>query len=97
MNEINEEQRTFDRRRFLRGAATVAWATPLILTVSASSAAAVTVPCTPNGVACGDIPTTCCAGNCCCTSQDFPAGVCAPILAGNTCGVAATPAEGTCM
>jgi hypothetical protein len=41
-----------DRREFLRRAGTVAWATPLVLTLAASRAGA-QVSCAPAGLGCG--------------------------------------------
>lgn len=46
------EQLAESRREFLRQAATVAWATPFILTMAAPSALA-QVSCSPAGVQCG--------------------------------------------
>ncbi len=72
-----------DRRRFLKVAATVAWATPAILTLSANRAGAQS--CVPQGVPCDAcVGVNCCiAGSdplpCCCSDpNDFTtcAGVC---------------------
>lgn len=41
------------RREFLRQAGTVAWATPLILTLAAKSAGAQAISCQPAGSGCG--------------------------------------------
>lgn len=70
----------YDRRRFLKGAATVAWATPLVMTLPARRAGAQAVSCIPQGVSCANyvvitgvgpacIPpqgqtATCCEGAC---------------------------------
>jgi hypothetical protein len=43
-----------DRRRFLRVAGTVAWATPVVMTLS-SKAAWAKAPCTPRGETCGRV------------------------------------------
>jgi hypothetical protein len=63
-----------ERRRFLKGAATVAWATPLILTMTAHQAGAQAMSCLPNGGVCdacqgmpccdADLPDD---GGCCCS------------------------------
>ena len=45
--EDQERSNGVDRRKFIKGAATVAWATPLVLTVGATSAHA-QVPSPPN-------------------------------------------------
>lgn len=65
------DRRVEDRRQFLKKAATVAWATPLVLTVGASRAGAQGVSCLPSLTICG-IPdgggcdttgfTACCMG-----------------------------------
>jgi hypothetical protein len=62
-----------DRRKFLKQAATVAWASPLILTLSASRAGAQNISCVPRGFMCGTWngsicvanPTPCCTGEHC--------------------------------
>lgn len=69
------------RRRFLKQAATVAWATPMILTMMAPSAAAQT-SCIPAGSACGnDVNGVCVPSHtlqpCC--------GVCVPSTEGIGC------------
>ena len=77
-----------ERRKFIKGAATVAWATPLILTTVAGNtgaAAASAAPCIAVGMqcnACTGMP--CCDvdgapdGGCCCSPQEVPVcnGVC---------------------
>jgi anaerobic selenocysteine-containing dehydrogenase len=52
---------TEDRRAFLKKTATVAWATPLLLTLSAGRAAA-QVSCAPAGTPCGVWNGTTCTG-----------------------------------
>jgi hypothetical protein len=42
-----------DRRTFLKKSATVAWATPLILTLGATRAGAQAASCLPTGTGCG--------------------------------------------
>ena len=68
---VETDPRTVDRRRFIRDAATVAWATPVLLTVMSSPAGAVS--CIANGSPCSlcdEVP--CCdvpgnpPGGCCC-------------------------------
>lgn len=70
----------YDRRRFLRAAATVTWATPLVMTLPARSAGAQGLSCIPAGASCANyvvisgvgpacIPpmgqtATCCTGAC---------------------------------
>jgi hypothetical protein len=73
-------QSTIDRRAFLRRAAIVAWATPVVLTLSQSRAGAQTT-CVPCGQACinrerGGVP--CCTGCECFLGSDFLNGVCSP-------------------
>lgn len=73
--EDREGSAGFDRRRFIKGAATVAWATPLILTLGASAANAQNLP-VPSPAACipaANKPEGCpcsssaqCADGCCC-------------------------------
>jgi hypothetical protein len=63
---------SIERRRFLRRAATVAWATPTIMTLAASVASAQTPVCSgpcntrddcPTGCNCSGNPKTCRAGS----------------------------------
>lgn len=72
-----------ERRQFLKGAMTVAWATPLILTVTGDNAGAQS--CVPQGAPCDAcVGVNCCiAGSdqlpCCCSDANDPttcAGVC---------------------
>ena len=78
-----------ERRRFLKGAATVAWAAPMILTMSARPAGAqVGASCLPNGGPCDACQgMNCCDasgpadGGCCCSDanvEDCP-GVCVAV------------------
>lgn len=61
------DARDIERRQFLKGAATVAWATPLILTVGGDTAGAQS--CVPQGAPCD----ACTGVNCCITNADpFP-------------------------
>jgi hypothetical protein len=68
-----------ERRRFIQGAATVMWATPLILTLTADRANAQQASCLPNGGQC-DACTglNCCDedgdedGGCCCSDANSP-------------------------
>src|SRR3712207_7698793 len=53
-----------ERRRFLRAAATVAWATPAILTLTANRAGAQS--CVPQGASCD----VCVGVNCCIRSEE---------------------------
>src|SRR5918999_989320 len=77
-----------ERRRFLKGAATVAWATPMILTMTAHQAGAQAMSCIPNNTpcdACQGMP--CCDedppddGGCCCSDANAPecGGVCVAV------------------
>ena len=75
-HEANE----IERRRFLKGAATVAWATPLILTMSAHTAGAQAMSCIPEGSACSACAgMPCCGAKCCCADALLSgcSGVCA--------------------
>lgn len=80
-----------DRRRFIKRAATVGWATPVILTMLATSAAASNHDCIATGSQCGtdnlaggcnDVPpgsgstTNCCAGMSCVPSGDLVTCIC---------------------
>ena len=78
-----------ERRRFLKAAATVAWGTPLILTMTARQASAQGGSCLPNGGPCDAcVGMPCCDedgpedGGCCCTDFNQPAdcsGVCVAV------------------
>lgn len=70
-----------DRRRFLRNAATVAWAAPAIMTMMTQSAGAAAT-CIENGQAC-TLNSACCSGTCLTTCQGLPAG--SPCTAHNQC------------
>lgn len=82
-----------ERRRFLKGAMTVAWATPLVLTMTARQAGAQAMSCIPNGAPC-DACTgmNCCDasgpadGGCCCSDPNVPecGGVCVAVDANCT-------------
>ncbi|HEY7874619.1 MAG TPA: hypothetical protein VIG64_05805 [Actinomycetota bacterium] len=87
MAEERDMAEGIQRRSFLRGAATVAWATPLILTMTAHPAGAQT-SCLPNGGPCNACEgMRCCDadppddGGCCCADPNLNgepgcAGVC---------------------
>jgi hypothetical protein len=78
-----------ERRRFLKGAAAIAWATPAILTLTASRAGAQS--CVPRGA-----PCDACAGgvNCCVQSGDpIPCCCSDPDDLTNCGGVCRTTAE----
>jgi hypothetical protein len=65
LGELNRDE-SIDRRRFLRRAGTVAWTTPLIMTVIASRAGA-QVECLQQSAICSPTsPPPCCAPNICC-------------------------------
>ncbi len=95
-----------ERRRFLKGAATVAWATPLILTMTAHQAGAQAMSCLPNGGACDAcVGMPCCDadppddGGCCCSDALVPGcgGVCVAVDA-DCAAMNVTPAtEFTCF
>jgi hypothetical protein len=84
--EEREGSNSFDRRRFVKGAATVAWATPLILTLGAGAANAQLPPgpspaqCLgstgrPEGCPC--LTSAQCADGCCCSvDAGAPGGGC---------------------
>ena len=69
------DEGAFDRRRFIKGAATVVWATPLVLTLGASSANAQSpgscLGDTGKGDGCFCTATSQCAAGCCCTFEGF--------------------------
>ena len=74
LGELNRDE-SIDRRRFLRRAGTVAWSTPVIMTVLASRAGAQT--CLGLGVACSlTSPPPCCEPNLCCPTGTVNAGSC---------------------
>jgi hypothetical protein len=60
-----------ERRTFLKGAATVAWATPLILTMTSGRAGAASPACIPVNMACNA-----CTGPQCCDVDGAPDGGC---------------------
>ena len=62
MSESTKQREAVDRRRFLKGAATVAWAAPVIATLSASPAYAACIP--QNGL-CSGAPPNCGTSDCC--------------------------------
>jgi len=69
VGENTKQREAVDRRRFLKGAATVAWAAPVIATLSASPAYA-QVECTKSGKKCGSQQpqgSGNCPGTNCCT------------------------------
>jgi hypothetical protein len=77
---VGVREKDYDRRRFLKAAATVTWATPLVMTLPAQRAAAQGVSCIPAAASCANyvvisgvgpacIPpqgqlATCCTGAC---------------------------------
>ena len=63
VSENIRQREAVDRRRFLKGAATVAWAAPVIATLSASPAYA--VECIPEEGQCTKSGTACLASFCC--------------------------------
>ena len=78
---MTEEKKLMERRRFLRNAATVAWATPVIMTLGASGAQAQAVSCVKPGAACGSgspTPTNPCCDTtglyCCCQETKTSGG-----------------------
>lgn len=77
-----------ERRKFLKAAATVAWATPAILTLTANRAGAQS--CVPQGASCD----ACVGVNCCISGSDpFPC-CCSDINNTTTCaGVCRTHAQ----
>jgi hypothetical protein len=77
-----------NRRRFIRDVAIVGWATPLILTMTASDALAA---CTTTGQCPPDGTTVCTGTLCCCCDRDPPS------QAKNQCGtVVESGGNGTC-
>lgn len=70
-SDPSPDTQQMERRRFLQSSLTVAWATPLILTLTASRAGAAT--CTPTNMPCSGCGTPCCpvpgdTALCCCSS-----------------------------
>ena len=83
-----ETERREDRRKFLQRTATVAWGTPLLLTLSASQAGAQFPSCAPEGAPCGTWTGSACTGMtviCC--------GDCNPVAlnVGAPCGCSTPP------
>ncbi|HYO60304.1 MAG TPA: hypothetical protein VEU29_00215 [Actinomycetota bacterium] len=77
-----------ERRRFLKAAATVAWATPAILTLTANRAGAQS--CIPQGAPCD----ACVGVNCCIQSGDTLPCCCSDVNNTTTCaGVCRTQAQ----
>ena len=94
----NQDQRAVDRRRFLRGAATVAWATPVILSALTSPAGA-QVNCTspPFDNLCTCTQTSqCLAGSCCC-QVGVTQPVCRPSGGANATRCTGNVINGTCL
>lgn len=60
-----------ERRKFIKGAATVAWASPLILTMAAKPAGAQEMSCIAVGMLCDA-----CVGLPCCDEDGIPDGGC---------------------
>jgi len=82
LGELNRDE-SIDRRRFLRRAGTVAWSTPVIMTVLASRAGA--QPCGQLGGPCSPTtPRPCCPGLICCSAATTRVGTCRK-LAGADC------------
>lgn len=76
-----QERATIGRRRFLRRAAAVAWATPVIMTLSqsragAQSCTAISFVCTPTGLPCcpGLECSQLASGECVCEGSPNPFG-----------------------
>jgi hypothetical protein len=67
-----KESPAMDRRSFLRRAAMVAWATPVLLTLAQSRAGAQTT-CVPCGGPCMFAGMPCCGGCVCVTPDGAPA------------------------
>jgi hypothetical protein len=92
---MEQRDSNFDRRKFIKGAATVAWATPLILTLGASQAGA-QIPSPGSCVGaikddgCPCVGSSDCTGGCCCTAPSFIGGLCTD---SGTCGML----SGTCL
>lgn len=82
-------QEGVERRRFLKAAATVAWASPLILTMTASRAGAQS--CIPRGATCSACPG---GLNCCIQGSDTLPCCCSNASDVTTCaGVCRTQSE----
>ena len=77
MAELGELSRGegVDRRRFLQRAATVAWTTPLMMTVLADRAGA-QQPCKQLTQSCSGTTAPCCAGLVCCSTGTPQVGTC---------------------
>lgn len=80
-------QEGMERRRFLKAAGTVAWATPAILTLMASPAGAVS--CVPHNAPCD----ACVGVNCCVQSGDSVPCCCSDPNSSDCGGVCRTAAE----
>ena len=95
-----------ERRRFIQGAATVMWATPLILTLTADHANAQTMSCIPNQSPCDACQgVSCCDadppddGGCCCSDALAPGcgGTCVAVDADCDAMNTTTATEWTCF
>ena len=91
---------SIERRRFLKQAVIVAWATPTVLTISARRAGAQAASCMPNGGPCDACQGLACCdadppddGGCCCSDALAPGcgGVCVGVDA-DCADLNATPA-----
>lgn len=92
--EERQESTGVDRRRFIKGAATVAWATPLILTLGARSASGQVDPPGPSPGEC--ITDTGRPEGCPCTaSSQCEDGCCCSVPVGNT-GPGGCTSPGNC-
>ena len=83
-----------ERRKFLKAAATVAWAAPMILTMSARPAGAqVGTSCLPNGGPCD----ACNGMNCCDVDGDPDGGCCCSDPNVPECGGVCNPSDAACQ
>lgn len=87
---VNDEG--VERRSFLKGAMTVAWATPLVLTMTARQAGAQALSCIPNGA-----PCDACEGmNCCDASGPADGGCCCSDANSLDCGGVCVAVDANC-
>jgi hypothetical protein len=97
--EERESSAGFDRRRFIKGAATVAWATPLVLSLAGTAHAQVPSPggclgSTGRPEFCPCTTSAQCAQGCCCALQGMVEGAC---TSGQTCIANTPPGQGVCL
>ena len=89
----NVEPDGIQRRKFLKGAATVAWAAPMILTTTAGRAGAASPTCITAGMPCN----ACVGPQCCDTSGVQDGGCCCSPVNVDVCDGVCVGDDATCQ